>query len=717
MGFRPVSPDELDTEQASGPSVTSGFRPVAEDEIDATPVMRQPTWGESAEFGLKALLEGGAGTLDTLTSAFRSPSAEDMFLKQKLGSMNFGPVANAEAYGKDVDMQNALLGKLEGNAAPITDLVHRYIGRPEDSGVTGTVADLSKAAIEASTFPGGPVLNALSGVGGEVAHKLFPESTVAPILGSLAGGAGVGALKTGAGALKSSGQAIERASLGARVSDYIKSLSTNGLQEDEIGDVATKLSKSIGKIGDTDGFGLMRTTGSLSKRIGGQLDEIGSKIGKGLEAADNAGIVPSIDLQSPTSATQKLLAKAGAAKKQLTEALDEFKDNLLDPQNGWDGTTAGLNQWKTSVANQGFSGTAKGTLAPAMARKLQRAIASDLGEAVNTAVIKSGHATADDWGSLMSRYGDYATVAPIVNRQAVSALADSADKGLRSVIRTSGGAITTPTIIATALGGPAAAPIGLLLGGGLALSGTATGRGVVGNILKATGKAGQAATKGAELASVGGLVNTSANPANRKAVEPKAAEEKRSEKTSAKYNTSFVDKAMDRAEGEMLGLKKKPVADVDLGDRKSPDYVKKVEAKIDADPYYSALYATESSRNPNAVPRDKKTGKLLSSAKGAFQFVDDTARRVGLKDPFDIGESFEKVQELTNDHIKRFGTNPARLYAAHFLGATTLDRWLKGKPLTEKQEKHVREFRTIALPNFMRNYEKVTTKKPTTVEA
>ncbi len=152
---------------------------------------------------------------------------------------------------------------------------------------------------------------------------------------------------------------------------------------------------------------------------------------------------------------------------------------------------------------------------------------------------------------------------------------------------------------------------------------------------------------------------------------------------------------------EVKGLPKSSLAE-DLFSKKQPEVKKKdvsaIEQEIDQNPYYSALYEVESGRNPKA-----KNPK--STAKGAFQFIDDTAKRVGLKDSYDLGQSFEAVQKLTQPHAKEFGEDPRTLYAAHFLGATLLRKVLNDKPLKPEEEKNVKELINVALPRFEKIYQ------------
>lgn len=139
-------------------------------------------------------------------------------------------------------------------------------------------------------------------------------------------------------------------------------------------------------------------------------------------------------------------------------------------------------------------------------------------------------------------------------------------------------------------------------------------------------------------------------------------------------------------------------------DQPTKQDIKAIEAEIDADPFLSAVYETESDRKPDA-----KNPK--SSATGGFQLVNATAKTLGVKDRTDLGESLKAMKTLTEQHREMFGDDPKMLYAAHFLGATTLRKWLAGENLTEKQAEHVREFKKLALPRFERIYKRITTKQ------
>lgn len=131
------------------------------------------------------------------------------------------------------------------------------------------------------------------------------------------------------------------------------------------------------------------------------------------------------------------------------------------------------------------------------------------------------------------------------------------------------------------------------------------------------------------------------------------------------------------------------------------DNTKETEALIDALPYYSALYEAESGRNP-------KARNPTSTASGGFQFIESTAKALGIRDAFDLAESFEAVQKMTQEHQKYFLTDdPALLYSAHYLGQTVLAKYIHGKDLTVKQQAQVDYLKDIALPRFLKIYEKI----------
>lgn len=131
----------------------------------------------------------------------------------------------------------------------------------------------------------------------------------------------------------------------------------------------------------------------------------------------------------------------------------------------------------------------------------------------------------------------------------------------------------------------------------------------------------------------------------------------------------------------------------------NPEKVAKVEAKIDSNPFDSAVYAIESGRNPMAK-------NPTSTAAGAFQLLKGTAKALGVKDVFDIEQNYNGFKRLKAENIARFGNDPEKLYMAHYLGAGTLAKYLRGDQLTKEQQDQVTYLEEKVLPKFRKEYEK-----------
>lgn len=136
-----------------------------------------------------------------------------------------------------------------------------------------------------------------------------------------------------------------------------------------------------------------------------------------------------------------------------------------------------------------------------------------------------------------------------------------------------------------------------------------------------------------------------------------------------------------------------------------------IEALIDQDPIDSAIYEVESGRG-------KHLKNPKSSAKGIFQIVDKTARDLGAGDVMDPLENYKAYKKLREDMRDTTGDDPAMVYAGHFLGETTLRKWINGEPLTDTQEAHIREFKKEKGPleRFLAAYDRIVKKKSGTVD-
>jgi hypothetical protein len=137
--------------------------------------------------------------------------------------------------------------------------------------------------------------------------------------------------------------------------------------------------------------------------------------------------------------------------------------------------------------------------------------------------------------------------------------------------------------------------------------------------------------------------------------------------------------------------------------KKKADRVAFIEQQIDSDPIDAAIYQIESGRNPNAK-------NPTSSASGAFQLINKTAKKLGVTDVFDIAENYKgylKLKEENQGVLKKLGIDPndaEALYSLHYLGAPTFRKLINGQSLTEQQAAQVRYLESKVLPKFNKVY-------------
>ena len=161
----------------------------------------------------------------------------------------------------------------------------------------------------------------------------------------------------------------------------------------------------------------------------------------------------------------------------------------------------------------------------------------------------------------------------------------------------------------------------------------------------------------------------------------------------------FTGRASAQAIGGTEREKKKPIAVELFGKKMQPKTpeIKAIEAEIDKDPFDAAVYQVESGRNPAAK-------NPVSSASGGFQLIASTAKKLGVEDPFDLKQNYSGFKKLTAQHEKRFGNDPEKLYMAHYLGATVMQKVIDGERLSAKEQQQVDYLERVALPRFMKIY-------------
>lgn len=161
---------------------------------------------------------------------------------------------------------------------------------------------------------------------------------------------------------------------------------------------------------------------------------------------------------------------------------------------------------------------------------------------------------------------------------------------------------------------------------------------------------------------------------------------------SSKKNSSF-----DLSSFNPLAATEAQAMEFNPGERKAMGTIDDIKA----DPLDHAIALTESGMNPKAK-------NPVSSASGIFQLTKGTAKALGVKDVFNADENYAGYKKLLAEHKARFGDDPETLYAAHYLGAPLLAKVQSNRVLTATEKKIVQEFLDQALPNFQKNYEKVT---------
>jgi hypothetical protein len=131
-----------------------------------------PSWGDAFQQGGKNTLTGIAKTIGTIA--------------------DYNPF-NPNSTGPRM-LVNALLGSSDPSLQSTADTLSSPIDESIQDTIKGPAADFVKSAQEASVFPGGsPLLNALSGIGSTAGEKLFPNSKIAPLIGSIVAPTAAGA--------------------------------------------------------------------------------------------------------------------------------------------------------------------------------------------------------------------------------------------------------------------------------------------------------------------------------------------------------------------------------------------------------------------------------------------------------------------------------------------------------------------------------------------
>jgi hypothetical protein len=627
-----------------------GFTPISQDEIDPAQSV-----GVS---GFRPISEEEIAPAPTLSS--ETGGIANRFLTGLLGVGDLAEHAlspesyiSAKLFGTETPGQIAT-GDLTSAGSLTKAQPQTAVGK-----ILGGVAEF----LPALTLPGAGVVATVGGGASKGIAEASGAGPVGQLLASLIGGVGAGEAVSGAaGFLSDAAPGLARKSIGARFGDYAKTADELQTVADVGSDAelqtrtATAIDSLIsqGTLGNSRNAGKMLAASSEARQ--GLEDQVGDVISN-YDAAGAEAPIPSFEN------TLNYITKnvpADEVEKYVTK-LSAYRDSL-DSQG--DGTLRYLQNQKTSIGT-------KWDKNDTILNGYNRALYKDLQGTIES--------VAPDVAPLNKALQDYHIVTPILKRGVAQDESANLINQTFQFLRTSGGGGVP--IVAGSHFGPLGTLVGTGISAGLHLAGTPRTQSILAKLLSSVAPLAETNVTGAIsplLASLLGQPNASRGQSPQITTSIQQQPTSRSpQKASASIGVSSPN---DRANSGTTQAA--------------------IKAAIKSDPYYAALAQTESGFDPKA--ENKAPG---THAQGLFQFEPATAKAVGLKDPFDAGQSFEAVQKLTAENKAIFGSDPVKLYAAHYLGASTLIKVMKGMPLSEKEQEHVIAFRS-ALTSFIGNYKK-----------
>lgn len=335
--------DEIAGEVESEQGSSSGdvFDSIAE-EVSFDPVETPATWGQAGSFVGKSLLTGASKLGD---------------MGSKVVMMPYSSMANLFTKGTIENPITSLFSK-----GPTQNLVESAVGTPEEVGLTGMLPKVVGAAVEGSVNPfGGPLANAVASAGGEFAHQLFPDSSVAPFIGALAPGAAGSVAKSAgnrmlgyADDLPNLARTLDRKSLQARASDYGKASGTRIIDTPEEG-VETFVKSQLDDLLESGKLGTSRAPAKLARVIRSEKAALGDAIAEKISAYDDA---VKQGLASPAKPEFESSLNMLAAGKVPADQVDEYfreienLNDAINTQSKGQGALKYLQSQKQSYSNK-----------------------------------------------------------------------------------------------------------------------------------------------------------------------------------------------------------------------------------------------------------------------------------------------------------------------------------------------------------------------------
>lgn len=509
-------------------------------------------------------------------------------------------------------------------------------------------------------------------------------------------GAGVSLLAptVGSKALTKAGQALQRKSVGLNYTDYLRNSDTVGRIDLPEGNLESFTKAAADDLISSGKLGNSRDPIKLKSVVDKAQKFLGKEIGKVVEAADEA-----IEAVPPRFERALRMLDSGQIPAdeipRYERRLSEMIKNIA---------TEGKNKL-SYLQQQKIAVGGKWNPNDGVSNAFNRALYNDLQETIEKAV--------PNIKPLNQELAKYKALDSVLKRGVARAENADAISSITKAHATTGGFGVPILAGGMAAGGPGAAA-GALAATAMSAARTPQGQNAIGRFLlgAAESSPGYArelltavnATEDparALFGSVGQQINTEdiGSPPAVDTPSPTLSRTDRQAPQSAQASKSLEGKSSPSKSrpnpAQIQGKSKKGIAEELFG--KSPK-VKEIEAVIDSDPFDAAVYEVESGRNPTA--KNKK-----SSAKGAFQLIDQTAKSLGVKDPLDLAQNYAGFKKLTEEHKKQFGENPKVLYAAHYLGAPLLKKVLADEKLSAKEDKLVSELLEKVMPRFERIYQ------------
>lgn len=629
-----------ESEIVTASSGVSGFTPISNDEIMPTQPAAQPDFIDSIWSGIK----NTPSTALNLAKAIPTGVSNLVHLPGDL--YNAGLDAKDWAASEMFDTPFIPRGTAE-------EAAKRY-GRAENTlkgmatigtgiatgGVGGGV--LSSAVTAGAGLTGLDKL--LQAVG--ISKATTPEEDVASLGTNIGTGIGFGAtakaVESLTGKASDLANTIDRKSLGTRQSDYGKA-SDSRTVESPSGVTETFVKSSLNDLLENNKLGLSRDPAKVSKIVEGKSLDLATKIDDVITKFDESGAVPA----EPYFGGAVEYLKSGKVPADLIPSYLEKLKNLDDAirQEG-KGSLSFLQQQKVALgksydpADKVLSG-------------FNRAIYKDLKTSIEQ--------YAPEIKPLNQELAKYIVTEPIVNRALKASENTSPLTQLRDLLWSTGG-IGVPTYVGSVLGGPVGTAVGAGVGLGTKALASPTGQALIARVLRNGPAVEGAAEAVSQLSKPENLTTIYSGP-----------NAERSSKLSELLNKTAGKK-----------MEKLPVSQV-------------IE-EVKKDPVDHAIMLLESggkvdAKNPN------------STASGLFQLLKGTAKSLGVKDVFNAADNYEGYKKLKQETIDRFGkSDPATIYAAHYLGAPTLQKVLDGEPLTDAQKEQVKELQDVLLPRLMKIY-------------